>query len=892
MCMRYLVVVLVLVFLTLSACSPLPDIDSPERESIESPEVERVPGTVSGRIRAEAFLAMDCNANGVMDLFEVQHKRFSFLPAVAYDIGHGSPAIAVGDFDGDGDTDVAVLNAEANSISILVNDGNGALLLDSEATVYLDAVPVRIAAAQINADGHADLVVLFQVNDVAVFLNAGGDRPNFTLSATYTVADYALMGESWMNESFAVVDLDADGRADIAVLIEKGPYRQLVLLWNDGGGDFDDEPQRVRALRPQGVNSLVAIDVDRNGYSDLVIGSEIGGIALILNSGGRVLAYDYYRDDLHYDVSGSELSTGDLDDDGYPDLLIRHALDNRISILVNTSATGIVGFERNDVSSLALASSPLAFAIGDMDGDGLADIAVSGGGNVSVYLNLGGLSFERAYGFPLSMNAGQLIATELNSRDPLDLLVTAGAGDHGIAALINDSRVSRDCNLNQRPDACDISSGRSNDCNRNGVPDECDISHRVDVSSRIFAAPRAEGVFFYDPRLLLLDLNRDTDPDLLVINNWTADYTRFFLNRSDGTFQLFRNPAEGVNLRERNELHLALIDQGIDFHAQNIVAAVPADFTGDGKIDLAVASLTENSIKIIRRRVNSRGEEYWSPDAAAVYVSDTPLHHIEAYDLDSDGDVDLVAAPSGGVGNIILLRNGGGGNFLYDASWDIAVIEAPSSVAVSDLDRDGLPELVMSQYAAGTITVCKNLSTAERLQFGRCTAFSAGAAPIAVKVGDLDGDGYPDIVVANDFSDHVSVLKNSPRTGIYRFDQWERRLAAPVIVRVQNAPRAYPKDIAIADLDADGDLDIATANWGTDRVSILRNAGDGTFLSPLVFSAGFRPESIRIGDLNSDSRPDITVANGNGDVTVLLNRSRPAYSLDTDADGRPDECAL
>lgn len=134
------------------------------------------------------------------------------------------------------------------------------------------------------------------------------------------------------------------------------------------------------------------------------------------------------------------------------------------------------------------------------------------------------------------------------------------------------------------------------------------------------------------------------------------------------------------------------------------------------------------------------------------------------------------------------------------------------------------------------------------------------------------------------------MLLNQPRKGERRINQWERRLAAPIAIIVESATRVYPKDIALGDFDADGDLDVATANWGTNRLSILRNKGDATFHSPLVYEAGFRPESIRVSDLDGDARQDVAVANGNGDVNIFLNRSRAPFSRDNNRDGQPDEC--
>jgi hypothetical protein len=80
-----------------------------------------------------------------------------------------------------------------------------------------------------------------------------------------------------------------------------------------------------------------------------------------------------------------------------------------------------------------------------------------------------------------------------------------------------------------------------------------------------------------------------------------------------------------------------------------------------------------------------------------------------------------------------------------------------------------------------------------------------------------------------------------------------------------------PEWVAVGDLDGDGDLDLTTANFGTDAVSVLLGNGDGTFAPQVTYPAGDGPVSVAVGDLDGDGDLDLTSANTGGSVSVLLN---------------------
>ena len=80
-----------------------------------------------------------------------------------------------------------------------------------------------------------------------------------------------------------------------------------------------------------------------------------------------------------------------------------------------------------------------------------------------------------------------------------------------------------------------------------------------------------------------------------------------------------------------------------------------------------------------------------------------------------------------------------------------------------------------------------------------------------------------------------------------------------------------PASVSIADLDGDQVPDMAVANEGSDNVSILLGFGDGTFSSPVHYAVGDGPISLAIGDLNGDRVFDLVVVNTSSDnVSVLI----------------------
>ncbi|WMN12979.1 FG-GAP-like repeat-containing protein [Marivirga salinae] len=203
----------------------------------------------------------------------------------------------------------------------------------------------------------------------------------------------------------------------------------------------------------------------------------------------------------------------------------------------------------------------------------------------------------------------------------------------------------------------------------------------------------------------------------------------------------------------------------------------------------------------------------------------------------------------------------------FETKVDFATGADPFSVAIGDLDGDGKADLVLANFTSNTVSVLRNIGSPGVVDYAEKVDFNTNTNPISVAIGDLDGDGKADLAVANYSSTNVSVLRNTSTIGTINFEP-----------KVDFATGANPHLIAIDDFDGDGKADIAVANRNsTFKVSVLRNTsipGNISYETKIDFLSGGVPYSIATGDLDGDGKSDLAVANYNSNrVSVLRNES-------------------
>ncbi|MFI5183412.1 MAG: FG-GAP-like repeat-containing protein [Vicinamibacteria bacterium] len=166
-------------------------------------------------------------------------------------------------------------------------------------------------------------------------------------------------------------------------------------------------------------------------------------------------------------------------------------------------------------------------------------------------------------------------------------------------------------------------------------------------------------------------------------------------------------------------------------------------------------------------------------------------------------------------------------------------------------------------------------AAAEQTPFLNISAQAVGQGPLGVAIGDFNGDGVPDLAVANSLDATVSVLLGNG-DGSYQPGR---------VVSVGS----WPGPIAAVDLNKDGKADLVVGNVKDATVDVLLSRGDGTFGAPTAYTVG-TPVTIVAGDFNGDGAPDVAVStvtpslsglvlilSGNGDGTLAAPRAVASY---------------
>jgi hypothetical protein len=358
--------------------------------------------------------------------------------------------------------------------------------------------------------------------------------------------------------------------------------------------------------------------------------------------------------------------------------------------------------------------------------------------------------------------------------------------------------------------------------------------------------------------LVVADFNGDSKPDLVVTNSNAS--LSILLGTGTGAFGAPTTVAGGAvevavgDFNADGHLDLAVTNGGSEVliflgtgtgtfgpptaFAANVRSSrslAVADFNGDGKLDLAVADFGDNVVSILL----GLGDGSFSAPTVVRTRIGPYLIFVVAGDFDGDGKPDLAVAnhwmPVDDEYSVQVLLGTGSGSFTPlpgETPW-VTACKNPRSLAVGDFNRDGKLDLAVACVSEGLSVL---LGTGDG-SLGPATIFAPGAGWWSVAVGNVNGDGNPDLAASNIFSTSgVSILLGS---GSGSF-------GAPTSYPVGNRPVS----VALSDLNGDGYLDLAVANQDSNTVSVLLNnaailtvnrtgSGTGTVTSnPLGINCG------------------------------------------------------
>ena len=307
------------------------------------------------------------------------------------------------------------------------------------------------------------------------------------------------------------------------------------------------------------------------------------------------------------------------------------------------------------------------------------------------------------------------------------------------------------------------------------------------------------------------------------------------------------------------------------YAAQDIAVG---DFNGDSRPDVAVVGEEKGALSAVLIYVNRGGGTLAEPVGYTVGDFNSVGQKLAAADLNGDGKADLVVPTLsllGEPGTLTVLLNKGDGTFADQVRYPTGGKGDPTGIAVGDLNGDGKPDLAVGDdhttfTGRGSISVLLNRGDGS---FQPARLYAAGMRPYSVAIADANGDRKADVVSTSQLvqgkGPAISVLLNR---GNGAFGA-QRLYRATCFRGPGGGCGAFA--LAVADLNRDGRVDLAVSDGFP--VTVLLNNGAGAFTNKRDYRepSGFVLESA--GDLNGDGKPDLVGTEGGG-VGVMLNATR------------------
>ncbi len=286
----------------------------------------------------------------------------------------------------------------------------------------------------------------------------------------------------------------------------------------------------------------------------------------------------------------------------------------------------------------------------------------------------------------------------------------------------------------------------------------------------------------------------------------------------------------------------------------NPTDVVVGDFNGDGKPDIAVADNGTSQVSVL---LNSGTGTFATHVDYSVAVGAGPIALATA-DFNGDGKPDIAVADNG-TSQVSVLLNSGTGTFPSHAEYSLPSGAGPEAIAAADVNGDGKPDIAVADNGTSQVSVLLNSGTGT-FPSHVDTTLPIGAAPDGIVLADFNGDGKKDIATADAGTSQASVLLNSG-TGTF-----------PSHTEYALPTSASPSWVVAGDFNADGAQDLAFSDLGLNEVSVLAGSGTGTFTLQGPYTVGTSPYAVAAGDFNGDGRPDLATANNASlNASVLLN---------------------
>jgi len=835
----------------------------------------------------------------------------SFAERVDVSSAPGTRSVAFGDFDLDGKFDLAVVSYNNNLLIVCKNTSTvgGSISYEIIDSFSTGSNPTSASVGDFDGDGKLDIVTSnYSSNSVSLFQNtsSGPGSLSFASKKDFTAGSGPT--------SVSAGDLDGDGKADL--LTTNGGFsggNTISVLRNTSPGfmspfDFASSANFATGSSP---SSAVIRDLDEDGKPDVAAGIS-SGVSVFRNTSTGAGSISFAgKADLSGGNAAQSISIGDLDGDGKADLVVANGGIgiNTVSAWRNTSSgPGSISFATS--LDFSTGTSPGSVSMGDLDGDGLVDLAVANGGEITISIlkNVSTGTGIINFGDNVEISAGSgqesISIGDMNNDDKPDLVITKSSQISALKNVIQPTPLISSFTPESGPagTSVTISGGDFDVTPANNIVYFGALQATVDNASKTNLVVTVPIGATYQPITVLTDGMQAYSSKPFVLT-FTGDDTSI-------------NPDAFSSNWHHNT-------------GERPVSISFGDFDGDGKVDLAVANGNEDSVSIFRNISNTPGSI--NLESQIKIQSGLAPISVSVGDIDGDGLLDLITANYAG-NTISVLRNNSTdpGSISFEPKNDFTTEALPWAACIGDIDKDGKPDIAVTSIANSSMSVFRNTSTGiGSISFAPKDDFTTGESPTSVSIGDLDRDGKPDLAVANTNSNTVSIFRNKSVIGsisLYGKNDFTTD-TSPRSVSIGDLNGDSKLDLAIANasgmlsvlrnissspgsisfasrvsytagdgavfvangnLDGDGKVDLAVANLDDNTISLYSNTSLGSssvsFADKIDFITGNGPSSVSIGDLDGDGRPDFVVTNINGDsISVFRRQIKPTAPVAHDA---------
>lgn len=832
----------------------------------------------------------------------------SFVPAGSIYSNMSSLVSGMADFNGDGKMDLFSVSGFTQGLVVYINNTVGhsvsfgqTLALDCNSPSHLAAT-----AGDIDGDGKPDIIITnnSQVYSVSVYRNTSSNAVvSFAASQDFSANNQP--GE------IAIGDIDGDGKPDLVVA--DGPGHVISFFRNTSTpGNISFAP-RVD-LNPAAVPSSITIDdLDGDGKPDIALTTDSGMITIRNLS---VVGSFSFAAPVPCAMGNRlvSLKTGDIDGDGKPDLVASDFSGDSIIIVKNNSAPGFFSFAV--AQHISCASNSNRISINDMDGDGKLDLVSSNINypNVSVFRNTSAgsvISFDAPFDYYMgntSLSFSEVADMDANGRP--DII----AGSTGF--LIDNNMVGA---------APPTITSYTPTAGVTGTVVTIRGTNFTTTTSVNFGGTPAGSFVINSDTLITAIVGGGSSGDLTVVNpDATATTLAKFLFNPPIVRDFY--PAIGdsgtaVTIYGSNFANITDVKFG-DFSASSFtvdsLGGITAILGPGGTGDITVISPNGTS--------SLAGFSYrppviisFSPASEEVgsivtisgknFSTDTALNivrfgAVKAGIISGSATTLKVRVPPGASYQPLSVTNDSrrtafatkpflvifpkDDSMITTSSFEPAKIFTtqpnPTDIAVGDLDGDGKPDMVVLEPQTSNFAVFLSSSTIGKIEFQQRVDYFAGTNPIRVLLQDMNGDGKPEIILLQDgpimgnFSpSQVTIISNNlfPGGGF---------IGGHITLYTSNGTRG----ICVADMNGDGLPDIVVSNGSMGTISIYPNTtyygGDNiSFGQNIDYIGSGHPDYIISSDMDQDGRPDLIATNGNTQsLTVFHNSSQGGkFGLDT-----------